>query len=182
MADIHADIDALKVFRDALARFRYAQRDVADRGDEEIEATRASLETKASHWQSRLEQRQAELDACRCRAAQAAAEGYWVDCSAYVWAVQEAEERLENIRRWQRRVDQEGSVFHGTASRFRNLIENDLPRTENHVLAIIKGLEAARRVQAPGSLSWPKGGTPTCPAPPRPRRRLPVPYTPCRLG
>ena len=112
---------------------------------------RASLEGKASRWRSRLEQRRAELDACRSRAAQAAAEGYWIDCSAYAWAVQEAEERLEHIRRWQQRVDQEASVFHATASRFRNLLETDLPRTEGHLLAIIKGLEAARRVQAPGS-------------------------------
>jgi len=151
MADIHADIDALKGFHDALTRFRYAQRDIADRGDEEIEVTRASLEAKASRWQSRLEQRQAELDACRSRAAQAAAEGYWVDCSPYAWAVQEAEERLEHIRRWQQRVDEEASAFRATASRFRNLLETDVPRTEGHLLAIIKGLEAARRVQAPRS-------------------------------
>jgi len=30
---IHADIDALKELRDALARFRHAQREVVDRGD-----------------------------------------------------------------------------------------------------------------------------------------------------
>lgn len=151
MADIHADIEALKAFQDALARFRYAARDVADRGDNEIEVTRASLEAKASRWQSRLEQYQAEFEECQRQAAQAAAEDRWVDCSGYLRAIQEAEERLENIRHWQRRVDQEASVFHGTASRFRNLIENDLPRTENHLLAIIRGLEAARRVQTPRS-------------------------------
>ncbi len=164
VADIHADIDALKGFQDALARFRLAARDVADRGDDEIEVTRASLEAKANRWRLRLEQWQAELEECQRRAAQAAADGGWVDCSGYLRAIQEAEERLENVRRWQQRVDQEASAFHATASRFRNLIENDLPRTESHLLAIIKGLEAARRVQAPGSLPSPKGGTPTCPA------------------
>ena len=64
---VHADIDALKGFHEALVRFRYAQRAVAERGDDEIEMTRASLAAKASHWQAQLEQRQADLDACRAR-------------------------------------------------------------------------------------------------------------------
>jgi hypothetical protein len=151
VTDIHADIDALKEFHDALVRFQYAQRDVADRGDYEIEVTRASLEAKASRWRSQLEQRRAQLDACLYQAAQASAQGYRADCSAYVWAVQEAEERLKHIRRWQQRVEQEAGAFHAIASRFRSLLENDLPRTDSHLLRIINGLEAARRVQTPGS-------------------------------
>lgn len=151
MAEIYADIDSLKRFHEALARFRYVQRDVADRGDHEIEVTRASLEAKASRWQSRLEQYRHELEACQYRAAYAAQEGHYVDCSGYARAVHEAEERLENIRRWQQRVDEEAAAFSGIASRFRNLLEADLPRIQDHVLAIVKALEAARRVQAPGS-------------------------------
>ena len=169
MADIRADIGALKAFRAALARFRHAQRDVAHRGDYEIEKTRASLEAKAGRWRSILEQRQAELEDCRRRAAAAAAgprggpggyggygaPGYggggYVDCSGYARAVQEAEERLENIRRWQQRVEQEAGAFRSVADRFRNLIEVDVPRTDAHLLAIIEGLEAARRVQTPGA-------------------------------
>ena len=61
MTAIHADIDALTEFRAALTRFRYAQREVADRGGDAVEATRASLEAKASRWRARLEQGQAEL-------------------------------------------------------------------------------------------------------------------------
>lgn len=151
MPDIHADIDALKAFRDALARYQYVQRDVADRGDHEIEVTRASLEAKVSRWRSVLAQRQAELDRCLYRAASAAREGGYVDCSGYARAVQEAEERLENTRHWQQRVEQEAAAFHGAASRFRNLIEMNLPHTDSHLLAIISGLESARQVQAPGS-------------------------------
>jgi hypothetical protein len=148
---IHADIDALKQLHGALIRFRHAQRDVADRGDEEIEVTRTSLEAKASRWRSCLERGRAELDACRHRAAGGtAADDYPVDCSAYSGAVSEAEERLEHIRRWQNRVDQEASEFRAVASRFRDLLENDLPRTEEHLLSLIASLEAARGVQAPG--------------------------------
>jgi hypothetical protein len=139
----------LKGFHEALVRFRYAQRGVAERGDDEIEMTRASLAAKASHWQAQLEQRQAELDACRAggREKDAAA----ADCSAYAWAVEQAGERLEHIRRWQQRVDTEASEFGGTASAFLDLLENDVPRAESQLLALIASLEAARRVQAGGS-------------------------------
>jgi hypothetical protein len=159
VADIHADIDALKEFRDALTRYRYAQRELADRGDHEIASTRASLEEKASHWRSLLAQRQADLAACQHAAAAAAAAaesgaaggtGGGADCSAEASAVREAEERLDLIRRWQLRVEEQASTFHGAAGRFRNLLEVDLPRTEGHLLAIINGLEEARGIQVRG--------------------------------
>ena len=63
----------------------------------------------------------------------------------------EATQRLEQVRHWQWRVDQEASEFRGTASRFRDLLENEMPRLEEHLAAIIASLEAARRVQAPAS-------------------------------
>jgi hypothetical protein len=144
---IHADIDALKELRDALTRFRYAQLEVVERGDHEIEATRASLEAKAGLWGSLLARRQADFAACQL----AAGAGLPADCSAEASAVREAQERLDQIRRWQQRVDEEASTFRGTSGRFRDLLDRDVPRTENHLLAIITGLEAARGLQAAGS-------------------------------
>jgi hypothetical protein len=145
---VHADIDALKGFHEALVRFRYVQRGVAERGGGEIERTRASLAAKASRWQAQLEQDQAQLDACR---AGGGTEEAAADCSAYARAVEQSGERLEHIRRWQQRIDTEASEFGGTASGFLNLLETDLPRAERQLLAAITHLEAARRVQADGS-------------------------------
>ena len=150
MTAIHADIDALKGLHAALVRYRHAQREVAGRGDGQITVARAALEAKASRWRSQLELCQAEFGACQDRAAQATEDGP-VDCSGYARAVEESLERLEHIRRWQLRIDQEASEFQGTAGRFLDLLENDLPRTEEHLLAAIRSLEAARRVQAPGA-------------------------------
>ena len=149
MTAIHADVDALAGLRAALTRFRYAQREVADRGGDAIEATRASLEAQASRWRARLEQGRAELAACRDRAA--AADDDQVDCSGYARAVSEADERLEHIRHWQQRIDQQVIEFAGATSRFKNLLEIDLPRAEEQLAAIIASLHAARRVQPPGS-------------------------------
>ena len=150
MSSVHADIDALKGLHEALVRYRHAQREVAGRGDEEIKLSRASLEAKASRWRAQPERCQAELAACQERAAQAAADGL-VDCSGYARAAEQAGERLEQVRRWQQRIDAEASEFQGTAGRFADLLANDLPRTEEHLLAIVRNLEAARRVQAPGA-------------------------------
>lgn len=146
MTSVHADIEALKGFREALVRFRYAGREVAERADHAIETTRTSLAAKASQWQARLEQDQAALQACRASAAQE--EEAPPDCSAYERAVQQSTERLEQVRRWQQRVDQDAGEFRGTASGFRDLLETGLPRAENQLQAAVASLEAARRAGA----------------------------------
>jgi hypothetical protein len=160
LAEIHADIDALKGFRDALTRFRLEQRVVIARGDQEIEKTRASLEAKARRWRAELERRKAALAACRRAGAAAgggpygwggppgyARGGYAPDCSGLARDVAEAQERLKHIRIWQRKVDQEAAAFRGAARRFRAQIENETPRAEAHLLAIVNGLEAARGIK-----------------------------------
>jgi exonuclease III len=147
VADIHADIAALKEFAGALTRYRHAQREVVEQGDYQIAATRASLEEKASQWRSLLAQRQADLADCQRAAAMDAEAGGHADCSAPAAAVREAQERLESIRRWQQRVEDGASAFLGPASRFRNLLDVDLPRAESHLLAIAGGLEAARGIR-----------------------------------
>lgn len=154
MTAIHADIDALKELHGALVKYRHAQRDVTARGEDQLRVTRASLEAKASRCQTQLELSQAELGACQDRAARVAADdtaGGSVDCSGYARAVKQCGERLEAIRRWQQRIDAEASEFQGIAGRFAGLLENELPRMEEHLVAMIASLEAARRVQAPAS-------------------------------
>jgi hypothetical protein len=151
VADIHADIDALKELADGLARFRHGQREVADRGDGQIEATRDSLEAKASRWRSILARRQAALAACQLAAARDALAGPAGDCSAEAAAVREAQQRLDHIRRWQHRVDDEAGSFRGPAGRFRDLLDLDLPRAEQHLRTVVTGLEAARRIRLAGS-------------------------------
>ena len=157
MTGIHADIDALKGLHGALVRYRHGQRDVTARGKEQLRVTRASLEAKASRCRAQLELSQAELGACQDRAAGTAGTagddtaGGTVDCAGYARAVEQCGERLETIRRWQQRIDAEAGEFQGIAGRFADLLENELPRMEEHLVALIASLEAARRVQAPAS-------------------------------
>ena len=82
-----------------------------------------------------------------------------MDCSGYARAVEQCGERLEQIRRWQQRIDAEASEFQGTASRFGDLLENDLPRTEEHLLALDQ--EPGGRPPRPGSRRLIRHGDPT---------------------
>jgi hypothetical protein len=147
---IHADIDALKGLHQALVRYRHAQRDVIARGEDQLTTTRASLEARASRLRAQLELGQAEYTACQDRAAQADPDNP-VDCSGYARAVEQDSQRLEQIRLWQQRIDAEASEFSGIAGRFADLLEDGLPRMEEHLVAIIASLEAARRVQPAAS-------------------------------
>jgi hypothetical protein len=148
VAAVHADIDALKGLHDALVRYRHAQRDVAARASDQLRATRATLEAKASGLHAQLEMCQAEYSGCQQRAAQADPDEP-VDCSGYARAVAQNAERLEQLQLWRQRVEAEASEFSGIAGRFDALLADDLPRMEEHLAAIIARLEAARRVQAP---------------------------------
>jgi len=145
---VHADIAALKAFREALAGYRYAQGNVADRGDREVEKTLASLEAKASRWRARVDKYRADLDWCMRQAA-SGPPGHYVDCSGFARAMHEAEERLENVRRWQQRVEQEAAIFRGLAGRFRHLLDADLPHAEDHLAALIDSLEETRGLKIP---------------------------------
>jgi hypothetical protein len=62
----------------------------------------------------------------------------------YLQEPESGQERAEQIRRWQQRVDEEVSMFHTSAGRYRELLATDLPRTETHLLALIASLEACR--------------------------------------
>ena len=149
MTGIHADIDALKGLHGALARYRHAQRDVTVRGEDQVRATRTSLEEKASQLRAQLELCQGEYAGCRERAAQAGPDDLPVDCSGYARAVGQVSERLEQVQLWQQRIDAEAGEFSGVAGRFAAMLADDLPRMEEHLATMIASLEAARRVQAP---------------------------------
>jgi arginine deiminase len=111
---VDADIAALKEFHAALVRFRHSQQDVIYHADLAIETTRASLAAKASQ------------------------------AAEYIQEPESGQERAEQIRRWQQRVEEEVSMFHTAAGRYRDLLTTDLPRSESHLLALIASLEACR--------------------------------------
>lgn len=150
MTRVDADIEAMVGLHQALVRYRHAQREVAASAQDRVRAARASLEAAAARWQARLELSQAELSACRDRAAADGHADGSADCSGYARAAAQSSERLEQIRLWQQRVEQQASEFQAAASRFGGLLETGLPEAEEHLAAVIARLEAVRGVRAPG--------------------------------
>lgn len=147
MARIHADIDAVKAMKDSVDRFQYEQRQVLVGAKREIETTCDSLERKAERWERELVERQRALDECHCRAAAAAEHGGEVDCTSLVRAVAEAEDRLENVRRWQAFVEQEVAAYEDDRRRFRECVEVDIRRAQQYLRDMINTLTAARATQ-----------------------------------
>jgi alanyl-tRNA synthetase len=148
---VDADIDALVGLRSAVLRFREQQRQVLSSAAREVETTRAALERKAERWSRELAQRRRELDRCRSDAAAAAERGGWVDCTSLAWAVTEAEERLENVRSWQRRVEQEVAAHAGDRRRFDECVEIDVPKAGVHLNNLILALRRARDTRIGGT-------------------------------
>jgi hypothetical protein len=72
--------------------------------------------------------------------------GLAIDTALANLSMQTAEDdiEMEGIRRWAQRVEEESSAYYGGAARFRDLLETDLPRTEEHLLTLIASLEACR--------------------------------------
>jgi hypothetical protein len=72
--------------------------------------------------------------------------GFAVDTTLATLSAQiaETDAELEGIRRWQQRVEEESSAYHGGAGRFRDLLDIDLPRAEDQLLTLIASLEACR--------------------------------------
>lgn len=148
MTRVNADIDALKDFHAALVRYRYGQRGAVDRDGDRIETARAALAEKADRWRAELDRCRAEYEDCRQRDD---------DCSRLAQAVAEAGQRLERIRIWQSRVEEEAIVFHDVRGRFRDLLDYDLPRSESHLTTLITRLEAARGTAEKTAGRYPPG-------------------------
>jgi len=144
MSRIDADIAALTAFHLALGRFEQEQRGILDKAAHELDATRASLERKTERWRMELARRESALAGCQRQAAAAAQRGMWSDCSRELWAVQEAEERLANVRGWSAQVEQEAAVYLGTASRYRSYLDGGARNSANQLHNVIEALKAAR--------------------------------------
>ena len=137
MSGVVNDIEALAEFRSHLMRFNH---DLAE-----------NFSTIQGHWRElgevwrddmyRLFGEALDEVLPGITAYLAATEGHEAHLAALI-------ERLEQIRLWQQRIDAGASEFRATSSRFTDLLENELPRMEEHLAAIIARLEAARRVQA----------------------------------
>ncbi|MDZ7379134.1 MAG: hypothetical protein ONB06_07270 [candidate division KSB1 bacterium] len=142
MSRVQADIEALKALRQALLTFASRQSDVLQSAESEIARTEAMLREAEQYWRRQVERCRVELEACIYRAMLAAQQGYSVDCSAYEYALQRAEEQLTRVIQWQARVQEAVAQYRTAAQRFASMLQNDLPRATSFLADRIAALEA----------------------------------------
>jgi hypothetical protein len=160
MTRIAADVEALDALRDALRVFAARQTDALDAAEAEIDRTQAILDDAEQDARYAVERHQAELHTCYREAAFAAAEGGWVDCSGYEYALSEAEDRLARIIRWQGRVQDAVSRYRADERALAVVLESDLPRATAYLADRITALEGyyAGRVLATATAVAAAGG------------------------
>src|SRR5690348_2875187 len=125
MSRVDADLEALKELREAVVTFTNRQKEVLEAAEREINVTITMVDEAERYWHYQVEERQHYLEQCQMEAAMAAAEGYYVDCSSYAYALREAEESLANIQRWQRRVDETVAAYHRGQGKIAYLLDSD---------------------------------------------------------
>lgn len=147
MARVHADIAALRDLSQSFSQFRFDQKAVLDGARHEIDATFASLEQKLYRWQAELEARESALRYCYERAAMEEPDAYPCDCGREQMAVDEAMERLSNIRAWFSRVEEATQAYLGPRERLSRLIDSGVPAATSYLRDVVEALEAVRRTQ-----------------------------------
>ncbi len=151
MTRIYADIEALKALRQALLTYANRQAEALDEAEREIGRTQERLAQREEYWRRQVWRRSEELQQCLWEAQRAAAEGYYVDCSGYEYALHQAEEELERVVQWGRRVEEAAAQYRRVARRLISVLENDLPRATGFLADRIAALEAYYAQQVTGA-------------------------------
>jgi len=129
MAQVTADLEAIKQFRQALLTFAGRMHELLSTVDVEIDRAQQTLGWAEDR--TRQDVRSLTDELYRCRAA--AAQGYQVDCSSIYYALQEAEEHLGRVVEVKRRFQDTLRWY----SSVRNRLEKTLTWELSHGVAFL---------------------------------------------
>lgn len=142
MSDLQANLETVAQLRETLVGFVHRQQDALESVNDDIRWTLDKLDDARRHWQYRVDLYTRQAAECYERAAWAAAQGGWLDCSPYAKALGEAEEQLaEQIAaedRFERAVEDYRVAHH----RMADVLGLDVPRAVSYLDAILDGMEA----------------------------------------
>src|SRR4051794_27648950 len=138
MAHIES-IDALTDLQQAIDRFASAGSDIVDQAAWALRQTEDWLKHRVQMLTAEVERKASSLNACLSYRDE---DGNGQDCSAEAAALQEAQERLENARRWMEIVDERAERYRAEARKFTSVLgtrcpaaSHDLERKVNQVSA-----------------------------------------------
>jgi hypothetical protein len=147
-------IDALKKFRAALCKFAEVVKVGLDEAEAEIQRTSFWLKQEQhSYWKRQVEKRaeiyaraKSELNRKKSQKTALGARLSYVDEQKAVAAAErqlaEAKQKLVNVRRWSRLLDEEGFNYKGAAQGMSLAVEADVPKALAQLDNMIAALEA----------------------------------------
>lgn len=150
-------IEAIELFRAALILYTSRARPVLEESSGEIVRTHLWLQNEQRYfWQEQLrtrnkalEQAKQELFAARMSEFQETTSLLQMAVRRSQNRVQEAEEKLKLLKRWDRELDNRASPLLKEVEQLHGFLTADIPRAVASLAQIIKALEAYAGVSAP---------------------------------
>jgi hypothetical protein len=147
-------IDAIRAFRITLLKFADAADSALADAEGEMSHTLMWLQTEQpAHWRTQVRKRSEILtrakEALRMKCLYKDSSGHTPSADQEQKAVQlatrrleEAEEKVQTVKKWERRLQKEISSYQGSARRLATQIQSDLPRAAAQLDQTIQQLEA----------------------------------------
>ena len=150
---IEGDPRAMNDLREAIRVFQGRATEVLYGMEGEIVPVERALEEARRYWEWECETRRDEVAGCLARAAIAAAEGGYVDCSPLRSALFEAEDRVREVIEQQTAVRRAREAFTEVARRYESLLASQSSHMDTFLTARATSLEALLATPAPGAAS-----------------------------
>jgi len=161
-------IDALRSLREGLLAFMQAAAQSVTEAEVDIERTVQWLGgDQASYWKAQRRRRAEEvhraklaLERKRIMPTASGLPPSTVDQEAALAAARrrlaEADEKIEAVRTWRRRIEKERMVYKSAMAPLRGLLDSDLPKAAGELEAMLDALDAYVRTQAHGAEAPPE--------------------------
>jgi hypothetical protein len=148
-------IDALREFRAALIEFADTGRSALGEALSEVQRTVWWIQNEMrDHWQRELKQRsnklaEARTDLARAQMQQRSDVTERKAVQAAVRRVEEAEEKLRQIKKWSTEMERQQMLFRGQCSQLSGSLDGELPKTIAWMERMIDSLQQYVSLQAP---------------------------------
>jgi len=158
--------DALETFRANLILFLSGARLRVDEVGSEIRRTRGWVQNEQRlHWEGEIRRRRRTLDQAEQELLNAKLSSFRDNFSVELMAVRrakqafvEAEEKLQNVKRWSRNYESCVAPLAKKLESLRGVLDHELPKAVSYLLQIQKSLESYAETAAPRDVKSPPSG------------------------
>jgi hypothetical protein len=142
MPTLQANLEDILHLREVLIAFVHRQGDALDSANDEIRWTVDKLDGAREDAESRVDICNREAQECHRRAVWAAQMDGWIDCSPYMRALEDAEDRLAEVIRAQADFERAVDAYKVAHYHIADVLDTDAPRAVAYLDALLDGMEA----------------------------------------